>query len=241
MTQNTSVTPAPTKTKPAKNLYEPYDTPMWFWRGLRAFARFIFTLILDVHISGREHVPAKGACIVASNHLSWVDVPLVPAYMRRKVVYMAKEELFYGRLGWFVRLLGAFPVKRGEADRQSLRAADTQLKAGKIFIIFPEGTRSKTHRMAKGHVGLGMIALRSGVPVIPVAVYGSEKTLKTFRPRVTVIFGEPMILAPRGNKITREDIEEATDAVMRRIASMLPPEYRGMYGDELSSGELDQG
>jgi len=140
-----------------------------------------------------------------------------------------------------VRLLGAFPVKRGEADRQSLRAADTQLKAGKIFIIFPEGTRSKTHRMAKGHVGLGMIALRSGVPVIPVAVYGSEKTLKTFRPRVTVIFGEPMILAPRGNKITREDIEEATDAVMRRIASMLPPEYRGMYGDELSSGELDQG
>ncbi len=86
--------------------------------------------------------------------------------------------------------------------------------------------------MAKGHVGLGMIALRSGVPVIPVAIWGSEKSLKAFRPRVTIIYGEPMILAPRGSKITREDIEEATDAVMRRIASMLPPQYRGVYGEE---------
>ncbi|HEV2582847.1 MAG TPA: lysophospholipid acyltransferase family protein [Ktedonobacteraceae bacterium] len=231
MTQNTSVTPASpkTKTKPAKNLYEPYDTPMWFWRGLRAFARFIFAIILDVHISGLEHIPKQGPCIVASNHLAWMDVPLVPAYMRRKVVYMAKEQLFYGKVGWLVRLLGAFPVKRGEADRQSLRAADTQLKAGKIFIIFPEGTRSKNHQLAKGHVGLGMIALRSGVPVIPVAVWGSEKSLKTFRPRVTITYGEPMTLTPKGNKITREDIEEATDAVMSRIASMLPEQYRGVY------------
>ena len=241
MTQQSSVTPAPTKIKPQKNFYEPYDTPMWFWRGLRAFARFIFALMLDVHVTGRENVPAKGPCIVASNHLSWFDVPLVPAYMKRKVVYMAKEELFYGRLGWLVRLLGAFPVKRGEADRQSLRAADTQLKAGKVFIIFPEGTRSKTHRMAKGHVGLGMIALRSGVPVIPVAIWGSEKALKAFRPRVNIVFGEPVTLTPKGNKITREDIEEATDAVMRRIALMLPPQYRGVYAKEpvKSAGDVE--
>jgi 1-acyl-sn-glycerol-3-phosphate acyltransferase len=232
MTQNSSVTPTPVKAKPVKNLYEPYDTPMWFWHGLRAFARFAFAIILDVHVSGLENIPQQGACIVASNHLNWMDVPLVPAYMRRKGVYMAKEELFYGRLGWLVRLLGAFPVKRGEADRQSLRAADTQLKAGKIFIIFPEGTRSKTHQLAKGHVGLGMIALRSGVPVIPVAVCGSEKSLKTFRPRVTITYGEPITLTPKGNKITREDIKEATDAVMLRIASMLPPQYRGVYGEE---------
>ena len=241
MTQQSSVTPPPTKIKPQKNFYEPYDTPMWFWRGLRAFARFIFALMLDVHVTGRENVPAKGPCIVASNHLSWFDVPLVPAYMKRKVVYMAKEELFYGRLGWLVRFLGAFPVKRGEADRQSLRAADTQLKAGKVFIIFPEGTRSKTHRMAKGHVGLGMIALRSGVPVIPVAIWGSEKALKAFRPRINIVFGEPVTLTPKGNKITREDIEEATDAVMRRIATMLPPQYRGVYAKEpmKSAGDVE--
>ncbi len=215
--------------KSAKNLYEPYVTPMWFWRSLRAVARVLFRLLLHMRITGHQNIPTQGACIIAANHLSWTDVPLVPAFMKRPAVYMAKEELFYGKMGWLVRLLGAFPVKRGEADRQSLRTADTLLKAGKIIIIFPEGTRSKIHQLAKGHEGLGMIALRSGAPVIPVAITGSEHALKKFRPRVTLTFGEPMTLKPKGNKITREDIEEATSAVMRRIASMLPPEYRGMY------------
>lgn len=235
MTQQAPETPvAPAKAgkeKPAKNLYEPYDPPTWFWVSLRAVARFLFALILRVRLGGRQNVPKEGACIVASNHISWMDVPLVPAYMRRKAVYMAKEELFYGRFGWFVRFLGAFPVKRGEADRQSLRAADTQLKAGKVFIIFPEGTRSKTRQMAKAHVGLGMIALRSGVPVVPVAIWGSEHTLKKFRPLVNVRYGEPFVLTPKGKKITREDIEEATDTVMRHIAAMLPEQYRGVYSE----------
>lgn len=220
--------------KPVKNLYEPYDTPMILWRAIRAVARLIFALILDVRVVGRQNVPKEGAFIVASNHLSWMDVPLVPAYLKRKVVYMAKEEAFYSRVGWMVRFMGAFPVKRGEADRQSLRAADQQLKAGKVFIIFPEGTRSKKRKLAKAHAGLGMIALRSGVPVVPVAIWGSEYALKKFRPRVTISFGEPLILTPKGKKMTREDIEDATDQVMWRIASMLPPEYRGVYEEESS-------
>src|SRR5690242_2307003 len=216
--------------KRAKNLYEPYDTPTWFWVTVRTIARFIYPLLARVRVVGRENVPKEGACIIASNHLAWMDVPLVPSFLKRKVVYMAKEELFYGKAGWIVRFLGAFPVKRGEADRQSLRAADTQIKAGKIFMIFPEGTRSKIHQLGKGHVGLGMIALRAGVPVIPVAVWGSEYIFKKWRPRVTISYGQPLHLAPKGNKITREDIEEATDEVMRAIAAMMPPEYRGMYG-----------
>ena len=225
----------PTKPgKPAKNLYEPYDTPMFLWRAIRVLAHIIAALFLNVRVVGRQNVPKEGAFIVASNHLSWMDVPLVPAYLQRKVVYMAKEEAFYSKVGWLVRFMGAFPVKRGEADRQSLRAADQQLKAGKVFIIFPEGTRSKTHKMAKAHAGLGMIALRSGVPVVPVAIWGTEYGLKKFRPRITISFGEPMILTPKGKKVTREDIEDATDQVMRRISSMLPPQYRGVYGDEPS-------
>jgi len=226
--------------KPAKNLYEPYDTPMWFYRTLRSIARFIYFLKLNVRVAGLENVPKEGAFIIASNHLSWMDVPLVPSFIKRKVVYMAKEELFYGKVGWIVRLLGAFPVKRGEADRQSLRAAETQLKAGKIFMIFPEGTRSKMHQLGKGHVGLGMIALRAGVPVVPVAVWGSEYTFKKLRPRVTISYGKPILLTPRGKKITREDIEDATDEVMRHIAVMMPPEYRGMYGDLLLKDEGDR-
>jgi 1-acyl-sn-glycerol-3-phosphate acyltransferase len=231
----------PTKSsKPAKNLYEPYDTPTWLWAVVRSILRFVFILKLNVRLIGLENVPKEGAFIIASNHLSWMDVTLVPSFIKRKVVYMAKEELFYSKVGWLVRAMGAFPVKRGEADRQSLRAADTQLKAGKIFMIFPEGTRSKNHQLAQAHVGLGMIALRAGVPVVPVAVWGTENTFKKLRPRVTVSYGKPVTLTPKGKKITREDIEEATTEVMRRIAAMMPPQYRGMYGDPVLMDEGDR-
>ena len=223
--------------KHGKNLYEPYEPPTWFWITLRAVARFVYFLKLNLRVLGRENVPKEGAFIIASNHLSWMDVPLVPSFLKRKVVYMAKEELFYGKIGWIVRFMGAFPVKRGEADRQSLRAANTQLKAGKVFMIFPEGTRSKIRQLGKGHVGLGIIALRAGVPVVPVAVWGSENTFKKLRPRVTVSYGKPLLLTPKGNKITREDIEEATDEVMRAIAAMMPPEYRGIYGTSAVKSE----
>jgi 1-acyl-sn-glycerol-3-phosphate acyltransferase len=150
---------------------------------------------------------------------------------------MAKEEAFKGRGGWFIHFLGAFPVKRGEADRQSLRAAEEQLKAGRIVCIFPEGTRSKIHTLAQAHAGMGMIALRSGAPILPVAIWGSEYSFKKFRPRIYLVFDEPMILAPKGKKITREDIDRATEQVMLRITSMLPPEYRGVYAEKLTDSE----
>jgi len=221
----------PTKTKPAKDLYKPYAMPPFLWALIRFLARIILAIIAQIHLEGREHIPQAGAFIVASNHLSWIDVPLIPAYFSRPVVYMAKDETFHGRLAWLVRFMGAFPVKRGEADRQALRAADEQLKQGHILIIFPEGTRSKTHTLAAPHAGLGMIALRSDAPIVPVAVWGTEKVLKTFRPRVNVIYGEPMTFKPKGPKITREDIDSVTQQVMQQIASTLPPAYRGIYGD----------
>ena len=192
---------------------------MILWRSIRGVARLFFAIILDIHVVGRQNVPETGPLIIASNHLSWADVPLIPSFLKRKVVYMAKEETFDGKMGWLVRFLGAFPVKRGEADRQSLRTAMEQLKAGRIVSIFPEGTRSKIHTLGQAHAGMGMIALRSGAPVVPVAIYGSEKAFKKFRPRITITFGEPMILAPKGKKITREDIDESTEQVMLRIAS----------------------
>src|SRR6266566_7408434 len=228
-----------TKIKPQKNLYEPYRMPMILWRLLRAVVRLAAAIFLDVHPVGNQNVPEKGPLIIASNHLSWTDVPLIPAYLKARVVDMAKEETFQGKMGWLVRFMGAFPVKRGEADRQSLRAAEEQLKAGRILIIFPEGTRSKVHRLGQAHAGLGMIALRSGIPVVPVAINGSEKAFKKFRPRITIIFGEPMILTPKGKKITREDIDESTEHVMLRIASMLPPEYRGVYAEKLADSDVE--
>ncbi|GCE25876.1 1-acyl-sn-glycerol-3-phosphate acyltransferase [Dictyobacter alpinus] len=224
----------PTK-KPEKNLYEPYSTPRVLYEVIRFIAKAAFFLFARVHLRGRYNVPKKGPYIIASNHISWTDVPLVPSYIPGKVVYMAKEESFHSKVGWLVRFLGAFPVKRGEGDRQAIRAAQEQLKQKKVFIIFPEGTRSKTHTLGKAHAGLGMIALRSGVPVIPVAIWGSENALKKFGAHVTISYGEPMLLKPKGSKITREDIAEATDEVMKRIAEMLPERYRGVYGDNATT------
>ena len=210
---------------------------MILWRLIRGVVRLGAAILFDVRVVGRQNVPETGPLIIASNHLSWVDVPLIPAFLKRKVVYMAKDETFHGKMGWFVRFLGAFPVKRGEADRQSLRTAEEQLKAGRILSIFPEGTRSKIHTLGQAHAGLGMIALRSGAPVLPVAIYGSEKSFTNFRPRITIIYGEPMILTPKGRKITREDIDQSTEQVMLRISSMLPPEYRGVYAEKLAAAE----
>ena len=223
-----------TARKSGKNLYEPYVTPIVLYNLIRYAAIAVFSLLTHMHVRGQYKIPRKGPFIVASNHLSWTDIPLVPLYILGRVVYMAKEESFYGPVGWLVRFLGAFPVKRGEADRRAIRAAGEQLKNGKVFMIFPEGTRSKVATLGKAHAGLGMIALRSGVPVIPVAVWGSERALKKFRPDVTIQYGAPMVLKPKGDKITREDIESSTDEVMLRIAEMLPPQYRGAYSERVA-------
>lgn len=221
--------------KPAKNLYEPYSTPSIFWEIIRYSARFLFFLTMHIRLRGRNNLPLKGPYILAANHLSWLDIPLVPAFVPGKVIFMAKEEVFHSKIGWLARFLGAFPVKRGEGDRQAIRAADEQLKRNKVFMMFPEGTRSKTHTMARGHSGVGMIALRAGVPVIPVAIWGSENGLKKMRPSVTISYGKPLILKPKGSKITREDIVEGTDEVMKHIAAMLPASYRGVYGEQEQS------
>ena len=227
-------------TTASKNLYEPYITPPILYHAIRWFAIFVFHLITRIRLIGRYNVPSEGAVILAANHLSWTDIPLVPLHFRRKVVYMAKEEYFNSKIAWLVRFMGAFPVKRGEGDRQALRAAEEQLKKGNILVIFPEGTRSRTRTLAKAHAGMGMIALRSGVPVVPVAIWGSENALKKLGAPVTISYGEPMILKPKGNKITREDIDEATDKVMRKIAEMLPSAYRGVYLEAQSAGAATQ-
>lgn len=235
-----STKPVPAK-NPKKNLYEPYVTPPVLYHALRYVAIVLLNIIVRFRVRGLYNVPKQGAFIIASNHLSWTDIPFIPLYLRRKLVYMAKEEYYTSKLAWLVRFLGAFPVKRGEGDRQALRAAEGQLEKGNILGIFPEGTRSRSRAMAKAHAGMGMIALRSGVPVIPVAIWGSEKTFKKFRPQVTVSYGEPMLLKPKGKKITREDIDEATEQVMRKIAEMLPPEYRGVYSEELPAQGIEEG
>jgi 1-acyl-sn-glycerol-3-phosphate acyltransferase len=236
----TSARPEKQKSKkPEKDLYTPYSTPRVLYDAIRWIAIFVFSIIGRIRLHERYNLPRKGPYIIAPNHLSWTDIPLVPLYIPGKVIYMAKEESFRSKVGWLVRFLGAFPVKRGEADRQAIRAATDQLRQGKVFIIYPEGTRSKTHTLSKGHGGVAMIALRAGVPVVPVAIYGSERLFKSFRPEVNIHYGKPMLLQPKGAKLTRDDIDSATEEIMHQIAAMMPERYRGVYGQHAEAEQAE--
>src|SRR5260370_5940949 len=130
----------------------------WLWTSLCILVHGIFFLILNIKLVGRNNVPKKGPFIIAANHLSWIDIPLLPVYLSPQMIFLAKEELFLGKLGWLLRFLDTIPVKRGEADRQLLRASDDLLKRGKVLTLFPEGTRSKTRKMIPAHAGMGMTA-----------------------------------------------------------------------------------
>jgi 1-acyl-sn-glycerol-3-phosphate acyltransferase len=208
------------------------------WKGFYVFARgvvkFVRPLIARLRIVGIENVPATGPVILAVNHIAWIDIPLASLRVPRATHYMAKIELFAQPvLGGLMRWLGAFPVRRGEGDREALRISERLLSEGKILVIFPEGHRSGGH-LIKAHPGTSLIALRSGAPIVPVAISGSENVFKPFRfgpwaPTVTVRFGKPFHLAASGARRTRDDVAHGTDLIMQHIAELLPPAYRGDY------------
>lgn len=202
----------------------------------RMLFRLVRPLIARLRTEGIENIPAEGPVILALNHIAWIDIPLASVRVPRVTHYMAKVELFkIPILGAFMRMVGSFPVRRGEGDRESLRTAERLLAEGHILVIFPEGHRSGGH-LLPGRSGTALIALRSNAPVIPVAIAGTEKVFKglrygPFAPRVTIRYGKPLQFGTNGRR-TRENLERATDQIMRAIAAMLPPSYRGAYADD---------
>ena len=189
-------------------------------------------------VVGKEHLPLEGPLILASNHLNNADPPAVALAVPRLPTFMAKREMTtWPILGPAFRAFGAFPVRRGEADLSALRAASEVVQSGAMLVMFPEGTRSRTGGLSRGHPGTGLIALRTGAPVLPVAVTGTEHVrwpwifLKPLSMRhVKVTIGEPFRLPPV-ERINSEAATEATATIMRHIAALLPPQYRGVYAD----------
>lgn len=202
-------------------------------KGFYAFAKFVvrlvFPLLARLRTTGLENVPTSGPVILAQNHIAWIDIPLASIKVPRVSHYMAKIELF-GQpvLGGIMRLLGAFPVRRGEGDRESLRISERLIAQGKVLVIFPEGHRSGG-KLIRAHPGTSLIALRTGAPIVPVAISGTENVFKRFRPLVTVSYGKPFYLETSGPRRTRDDLARNTDLIMYHIAKLLPPEYRGEY------------
>ena len=185
----------------------------------RAFFRVFFRIFYPYKVIGHEHIPDEGGVLLCCNHISNLDPPLLGSSMKRKVSYMAKEELFkIPVLSFLIRSFGAFPVKRGASDRQALKKSLTLLKEGKVLGIFPEGTRSKTGELGKAFSGVGLFALKEDSTVIPAAIVGNYRL---FRP-IKVVFGPPIDLSDlKQEKMNSDLMKEATDRIMEQIASLL--------------------
>lgn len=194
--------------------------------------RFLF---FRVEVQGLENVPTVGPGIVVANHMSNFDPGVIGTTINRRIRFMAKKELFFPGFGQLLKLHGVFAVRRLEGDRGALRKAERLLADGELLGMFPEGTRSKTGQMHEGQGGTAYIALRSGAPIIPAAITGTEniRTIKNTlltRPKLTVTYGAPFYLEPPA-KVSSAAVAEATNVIMRKVAAMLPASYRGVYAE----------
>jgi 1-acyl-sn-glycerol-3-phosphate acyltransferase len=204
----------------------------------------LFSLLTRWQVKGKENVPSQGPVLVVANHLNLTDPPLLGVSLGREVVFMAKEELFRSRSSaYFVSGFGSFPVHRGRLDREAIRQAQQVLADGMALVMFPEATRSQSARLQPAFPGSALIAMRCGVPILPVGISGTEKIKGIAwilrRPRITVNIGQPFYLPPADSKLTKAKLAEYTGLIMQRIAELLPPQYRGDYAGEETARHED--
>ena len=209
----------------------------WFYYVGRLVMRMLLMLLTRWRVRGRDNIPSQGPLLIVANHLNLADPPLLGVSLGRKVIFMAKKELFYSRvIGYFIRGFGSFPVHRGQLDRKALRQAEQLLAQGLALVMFPEGKRSKSAQLEPGFSGSALIAWRSGAPILPVGISGTERIKGVGwllrRPQIIVNIGRPFYLPSVSSKLTKLKLTEHTDFIMERIAGLLPPEYRGNYGGE---------
>jgi 1-acyl-sn-glycerol-3-phosphate acyltransferase len=182
--------------------------------------RIGLSLVFRFDVRGLENIP-DGAVIVAGNHVSAFDPPVVGIILRRPAWYMAKVELFrIIGLGWLIRRLNAYPVRRGKPDRQAIRTTERILAAGGAVIIFPEGTRSATGELQDPRRGVAFLARLTGAPVVPVGLVGPYRAFG----RVSLWFGPPLRLQPE------EPLEDFGRRLMEAIGQRIQAikESRGL-------------
>lgn len=194
----------------------------------RLFFRALFRLVWNWRVEGLENFPTSGPVVVIANHISLWDPIAVGSALPRQVHFMAKEELFhYPLLGNVLNRLGAFPIKRGQPDRSAIRRALEVLEKGKVLGLFPEGTRSKTGELQKPHPGAAMIALKAGVPVVPVACQGTSGLWKKvfMRGAVLIKIGKPTCYDEYcDQKLSAKCLETVSQDIMKQVALLMEAE-----------------
>lgn len=219
--------------------------PFSYWVVVWLIRLCTFLYVKGPYVTGRENVPKTGGAILVSNHLNNADPCIIPGALDRRIITMAKKEMFkWPVISLIFRFIGAFPVDRQGADLGALREAQSVIHDGILLVMFPEGTRSKDARLHEGFAGTALIAYRTGAPIVPVAITGTEKIpwpwlfVRPFMgPRVTITFGKPFY-PPKAERITSEQAKAATEVIMREIAALLPESYRGVYGDARPAGAV---
>jgi 1-acyl-sn-glycerol-3-phosphate acyltransferase len=220
-----------------------YNTPM------RAFIvwliRFIINLIARVQIRGFENIPQGSGFVIATNHLGRLDVALLFYALNGDFILPVAEKYeghwLFGPVG---NAMGAIWLDRFNADVASVREILGRLQAGGILVIAPEGTRSKSEAMAEGKPGVAYLAMKSGVPIVPVALTGTEDRLvldrlKHFKKsQIKVVVGPAFRLPPLKGNQREAALKQSTDEIMCRIAALLPEKYRGVYADHPRLKEL---
>jgi 1-acyl-sn-glycerol-3-phosphate acyltransferase len=202
-------------------------------------SRTMLRLGAKVTVEVDGEIPKSGPLIVVANHISNADPPLVAGWLTpmlgRQMHILAKQALFIGPLGWILKKLGATPVKAGGSDIEAYRVAKAVLDRGDVLCIFPEGTRSPTGVMQEPKPGVAMLATRTGVPILPVGVSGSDyflgrgKKLPRLRAPIHLRIGRPFTLTLDPALSRRDAMNKASDELMRRIAALVDERHRGRF------------
>ena len=215
------------------------------YKTLRSIVRFLMKIIADIEVNGLEKLP-EGNVIVAANHLGRLDTAALLCILDREDIIMPVAERYrnhplYGAIG---RAANAIWLNRFDADYSAFRQILDRMKQGGLLVIAPEGTRSKTEALQQGKMGVAFLASKSGYPVLPVAVTGTEdrgivENIKHFRrSKITATAANLMYIdIPRGPG-REEAMRQATDEIMCQIGALLPEKYRGVYADHPRLKEL---